>query len=92
MHASINLPARVPNKHQETPRVNDPSWGHFNEFLEGVDWKVLDRNLLKKGTPYNAAVRVKLDIKQLPKPLQVEALGSKDWDLSSDWHRFTIIP
>jgi len=63
-----------------------------DELTRISDWKVLDRNLLKKGTPYNAAVRVKLDIKQLPKPLQVEALGSKDWDLSSDWHRFTIIP
>lgn len=56
------------------------------------DWKVFDRNLLKKGAPYNAAVRMKLDIKQLPKPLQVEALGSKDWDLAADWHRFSITP
>ena len=63
-----------------------------DELTRIGDWKVLDRNLLKKGTPYNAAIRMKLDIKQLPKPLQVEALGSKDWDLSSDWHRFTITP
>ena len=63
-----------------------------DELTRIGDWKVLDRNLLKRGTPYNAAVRMKLDIKQLPKPLQVEALGSKDWDLSSDWHRFTITP
>jgi hypothetical protein len=35
---------------------------------------------------------MKLDVKQLPKPLQVEALGSKDWDLAADWHRFTITP
>jgi len=63
-----------------------------DELTRIGDWKVLDRNLLKKGTPYNAAVRMRLDIKQLPKPLQVEALGSKDWDLSSDWHRFTITP
>ena len=57
-----------------------------------ADWKVLDRNQLKKGTSYNAAVRMKLDVKQLPKPLQVEALGSKDWDLASEWYRFTITP
>ncbi len=63
-----------------------------DELNRVTDWKVLDRNLLKKGTPYNAAVRMKLDVKQLPKPLQVEALGSKDWDLASDWHRFTITP
>ena len=63
-----------------------------DELSRVVDWKVLDRNLLKKGTPYSAAVRMKLDVKQLPKPLQVEALGSKDWDLATDWHRFTITP
>ena len=57
-----------------------------------ADWKVLDRNQLKKGTSYNAAVRMKLDVKQLPKPLQVEALGSKDWDLASEWYRFTVTP
>lgn len=63
-----------------------------DELARVADWKVLDRNLLKKGVPYNAAVRMKLDVKQLPKPLQVEALGSKDWDLATDWHRFTITP
>lgn len=63
-----------------------------DELTRVADWKVLDRNLLKKGVPYNAAVRMKLDVKQLPKPLQVEALGSKDWDLPADWHRFTITP
>ena len=57
-----------------------------------ADWKVLDRNQLKKGMSYTAAVRMKLDVKQLPKPLQVEALGSKDWDLASEWYRFTITP
>ena len=63
-----------------------------DELTRIGDWKVLDRNLLKRGAPYNAAVRMKLDIKQLPKPLQVEALGSKNWDLTADWHRFTITP
>lgn len=63
-----------------------------DELSRVLDWKVLDRHLLKRGASYNAAVRMRLDIKQLPKPLQVEALGSKDWDLSSDWHRFTITP
>lgn len=57
-----------------------------------ADWKVLARSQLKKGTTYNAAVRMKLDVKQLPKPLQIEALGSKDWDLASEWYRFTVTP
>ena len=57
-----------------------------------ADWKVFDRSLLKKGTNYQAAVRIKLDIKQLPKPLQVEALGTKEWDLASEWFRFPLNP
>lgn len=62
------------------------------ELNRVVGWKVFDRNLLKKGTPYNVAVRMRLDLKQLPKPLQIDALGSKDWDLAADWHRGTITP
>lgn len=57
-----------------------------------ADWKVFDRSLLKKGTSYQAAVRIKLDVKQLPKPLQVDALGTKEWDLASEWFRFTLTP
>jgi len=57
-----------------------------------ADWKVFDRNLLKKGNNYQAAVHIKLDVKQLPKPLQVEALGSKSWDLASTWFYFPLNP
>jgi len=28
----------------------------------------------------------------LPKPLQIDALGSSDWSLSSDWYRWTFKP
>ena len=27
---------------------------------------------------------------ELPKPLQVSALGRKDWSLGSDWYRWTF--
>ena len=39
-----------------------------------------------------AAARLRLDIEQLPNLLQVNALTSKDWDLSSDWYRWVIRP
>ncbi|HET9045788.1 MAG TPA: DUF4390 domain-containing protein [Casimicrobiaceae bacterium] len=29
---------------------------------------------------------------QLPKPFQVNALASKEWQLASDWHRWTFVP
>lgn len=47
---------------------------------------------LVKGARYEASVREKLDVNQLPKPFQVNALASRDWQLSSDWYRFTFTP
>ncbi len=62
------------------------------ELRHIAEWKVVDRSLLKKGTTYQGAVRIRLDVNQLPKPLQVEALSSKDWSFNSDWYRFTVTP
>ncbi len=47
---------------------------------------------LSPGTRYDAAVRLRLDVNQLPKPFQVNALASRDWTLSSEWHRWSFIP
>ena len=41
-----------------------------------------------KGVTYEASVRMKLDVNQLPKPFQVNALASREWQLASDWYRF----
>jgi hypothetical protein len=53
------------------------------------DWRVLDKALLKKGEAYNAALRIRLDQSKLPKPLQVEAIGSDDWAMVSERYRWT---
>ena len=45
-----------------------------------------------QGVRYEAAVRMKLDVSQLPKPFQVNALASREWQLASDWHRFAFTP
>jgi len=47
---------------------------------------------LSKDTRYDAAVRLRLDINQLPKPFQVNALASREWTLASDWHRWSFVP
>lgn len=47
--------------------------------------------LTKKGA-YLAGARLRLDIDQLPKLLQVNALTGKDWDLDSAWYRWVISP
>jgi hypothetical protein len=52
-------------------------------------WVIADRNELKVGQTYDVAVRMELDLAQLPKPFQVHALNSSDWRLSTDWKHFT---
>jgi len=52
----------------------------------------IDPGALKKDASYAAAVRLHLDTAQLPKPFQLNTLGSRDWNLSSDWYRWTISP
>lgn len=52
------------------------------------DWPVAKRNQLKDKQNYVAALRFRLDLTQLPKPLQVNALASKEWNLDSDWQRW----
>jgi hypothetical protein len=44
------------------------------------------------GDVYVAGLRQWLDTSQLPKPLQINALGSRDWNLNSDWYRWTFKP
>lgn len=51
------------------------------------NWLVVDKGdrTLKAGESYLAAVRLRLDVAQLPRPFQIAALGNKDWSLAADW-------
>lgn len=53
---------------------------------------VIPAELMKEGGNYVASARLRLDIAQLPKPLQVNALTDSDWTLDSDWYRWVISP
>ena len=55
-------------------------------------WIIADNNSLKSGDAYTVGVRMRLDVAQLPKPFQVNALNNSDWRLSSDWIEFTYKP
>ena len=55
-------------------------------------WHVADKGALKKDEVYQAGIRMRLDTAQLPKPFQLNAIASRDWNLASDWHRWTIVP
>ena len=47
---------------------------------------------VRRDTQYVAALRMRLDTSQLPKPFQITALGSNQWQVSSDWYRWTVGP
>jgi hypothetical protein len=51
-------------------------------------WQVLERAEVDAGTEYQAALRMRLDVSQLPKPFQVNALTSREWNLASEWRRW----
>ena len=53
---------------------------------------VIPAELMNKDGNYVASARLRLDIAQLPKPLQVNALTDNDWTLDSDWYRWVIGP
>jgi len=53
---------------------------------------VSQASALSKGTRYEAAIRLRLDVNQLPKPFQVNALASREWTLASDWYRWSFVP
>jgi hypothetical protein len=53
---------------------------------------IIPIELMQKNGNYLAAARLRLDIDQLPKPLQVNALTDNDWTLDSDWYHWVISP
>jgi len=53
---------------------------------------VVDKAVLLKGVRYEAAVRLRLDTTQLPKPFQLTTLTSREWNLQSDWVRWSFTP
>jgi hypothetical protein len=55
-------------------------------------WLVAEKGALKAGEPYNAALRMKLDLAQMPKPFQVTAIGNKDWNLAAEIRRWSYTP
>ena len=52
------------------------------------NWRVFERNLIGKDESYYAVLRMRLDQSQLPKPVQVDALSSEDWNMVSERYRW----
>jgi len=52
------------------------------------NWVVGERIALVSEARYEAAVRMRLDVSLLPKPIQVSALTNNEWRFESAWNRF----
>lgn len=50
----------------------------------------ISAKLLNKNDKYIAGARLSLDVSQLPKPLQVNALTDSDWTLDSGWYHWAV--
>ncbi|MCA3107734.1 MAG: DUF4390 domain-containing protein [Rhodocyclaceae bacterium] len=53
---------------------------------------VLPLAALARGNTYAAAVRMRLDLSQLPRPFQASPFATREWTLTSDWYRFAVTP
>ena len=83
--------------------LSHPSFSQsFNTLTEALqalgqlrDYPLIVKSDLKNDVDYIASLRIWLDLTRMPKPFQVEALGSRKWDLSSDkleWRMKLPIP
>lgn len=70
---------------------------NFGSMSEALDFlsrvrrrQVLAAGVLVRDTTYTAGVRMRLDVSQLPKPFQLNAYASRDWNLGSEWHRWSV--
>lgn len=57
-----------------------------------VSLHVADKGAVKPGETYSAALRLSLDRSQLPKPLQVDALANRDWQVDAKALRWQFTP
>jgi len=55
-----------------------------------VDLPVIDGNLLEEGGSYSGRLMAELDVDQLPVPLRLLALVSKDWQMNSGWYTWPL--
>ena len=71
------------------------NFGSLVEAIEGMSRvrrrHEVDASALRRES-YVAGVRMRLETSQLPKPFQLSALGSREWNIGSDWYRWNVTP
>lgn len=78
----------TPNNTLTTPSFKDA----LDAMSHVKNWTVIPSDRIRWGQTYRAQVRLRLDVNELPKPFQISALVSSQWDLSSDWVEFQFTP
>ena len=56
------------------------------------NWALALKKTLKPGNTYLAAIRMRLDLGLLSKPLQINALATGKWEVEGEWHEWEITP
>ena len=74
--------------HQSYPTLDD-ALGVISHLR---NWQVLEKDAVKVDQRYLAGLRMRLDLTQMAKTFQVSALANRDWNLSSDWQRWSFVP
>lgn len=72
---------------------------NFDELEEALhtmqrvrNWLVAETEVIQAGVSHEVSLRFRLDTSQLPKPFQVTAIGSSDWNVETEWVRWTFLP
>lgn len=78
----------VGNLHQNFPTLAD-ALEVMSRARRRID---VDPALLRSRDTYIAGIRFRLDTSQLPKPFQLNAIVAREWNIGSDWYRWTVTP
>ncbi len=72
------------------------TWDTLSDATQAMSrvrhWRVFDASVVDPGTRYEARVRLRLDVSQLPKPFQLNAITDRDWNPQSEWKEFAFRP
>ncbi|HYI87311.1 MAG TPA: DUF4390 domain-containing protein [Burkholderiales bacterium] len=77
----------VGNLHQ-----NFPTLAEAMEVMSRVRRRIDTDAPIPRRDTYLAGIRFRLDTSQLPKPFQLNAIIGREWNIGSDWYRWTVTP
>ncbi len=77
----------VGNLHQNFPTLVEAL-----DVMSRVRRRIDTEPPIARRDTYNAGMRFRLDTSQLPKPFQLNAIIGREWNVGSDWYRWTVTP